>query len=89
MGCSTVTQENEENKIEEKIAVRDEIVQLVTKNPFYNVHIKDFRKFMKQFKAVPSSEVSEPDEDEPQITKEYIMQNGDVVIFKIGQNKQK
>ena len=74
MGCSTVTQENEENKIEEKIAVRDEIVQLVTKNPFYNVHIKDFRKFMKQFKAVPSSEVSEPDEDEPQITKEYIME---------------
>ena len=35
---------------------------MVTKNPFYNVHVKDFRNFMKDIKKVKEN-----------ITKDYIM----------------
>jgi hypothetical protein len=70
MGCQTITQESDEKRLK----LRDEIVRLVTENPFYNVNIKDFRKFMKQFKGKEISVESEMNEDEPKITKEYIME---------------
>ena len=38
------------------------------------MNIKDFRKFMKQFKGKEISVESEMNEDEPKITKEYIME---------------
>jgi len=62
MGCSSMTKVDETPKYNFKNEIRDEIVQMVFRNPFYNVHVKDFRKFMKNIK------------EEENITKDYIMQ---------------
>jgi len=55
-------QEDEQETKQLKTELRDEIVQMVTKNPFYNVHVKDFRNFMKDIKK-----------EKENITKDYIM----------------
>ena len=57
-----MTKVDETPKYNFKNEIRDEIVQMVFRNPFYNMHVKDFRKFMKNIK------------EEENITKEYIMQ---------------
>lgn len=57
-----MTKVDETPKYNFKNEIRDEIVQMVFRNPFYNVHVKDFRKFMKNIK------------EEENITKDYIMQ---------------
>ena len=55
-------QEDEQETKQLKTELRDEIVQRVTKNPFYNVHVKDFRNFMKDIKK-----------EKENITKDYII----------------
>ena len=62
MGCSSMTKVDETPKYNFKNEIRDEIVQMVFRNPFYNVHVKDFRKFMKNIK------------EEEKITKDFIME---------------
>ena len=57
-----MTKVDETPKYNFKNEIRDEIVQMVFRNPFYNVYVKDFRKFMKNIK------------EEENITKDYIMQ---------------
>ena len=38
MGCSSMTKVDETPKYNFKNEIRDEIVQMVFRNPFYNVH---------------------------------------------------
>ena len=57
-----MTKVDETPKYNFKNEIRDEIVQMVFRNPFYNVHVKDFRKFMKNIK------------EEEKITKDFIME---------------
>ena len=57
-----MTKVDETPKYNFKNEIRDEIVQMVFRNPFYNVHVKDFRKFMKNIK------------EEEIITKDFIME---------------
>ena len=74
MGCSSTLMKDERHKVQLKIDIRDEIIQTIFKNPFYNVHVKDFRKFMKNIQK----------KNELNITKDYIM---DLIIEKYIQNK--
>ena len=70
MGCIDDSFENElklkskEKRKHLKIELRDEIIQFIISNPFYEVHVKEFRKFLKSLKT---------EKEENKITKDYIM----------------
>ena len=72
MGCSSVTKEDEQQKDELRINLRDEIVQMVIKNPFYKGHVKDFRKFMKNIKKENTKLINEKDYILEKMIEKYI-----------------
>ena len=73
MGCFSdkfeeeIKEKSKKVKIELINELRHEIIQYIFKNPFYKVQVKDFRKFMKNFKS--------DNDNNLKITKDYILDN--------------
>jgi hypothetical protein len=73
MGCFSdkfeeeIKEKSKRVKIELINELRHEIIQYIFKNPFYKVQVKDFRKFMKNFKS--------DNDNNLKITKDYILDN--------------
>ena len=73
MGCLSDNLEEEIREKSKKVKIelinelRHEIIQYIFKNPFYHVQVKDFRKFIKNFKS--------DNDNNLKITKDYILDN--------------
>ena len=73
MGCIDDSFERElklkskKKKEQLKTELRDEIIQFIISNPFYEVHVKEFRKFLKSLK-------NEEEEEDKINTTDYILE---------------
>ena len=82
MGCSANSIKDEKDKDKLRIDIRDEIIQIIFKNPFYSINIKEFLKFMKKIKKEKEELNITKDYIMDLIIKEYIKDNNNIYIFK-------
>ena len=78
MGCTSIQDENNSEKIILLKKLKETILHLIKSNPFYNISIKDFNKFMTSQKKYSFENISK------NITDTYFKE--DDIIYSIFKN---
>ena len=83
MGCTSNPEEDRIKKHQMLIELRDTIINLISNNPFYNINIKDYRKFMHNLKSEIEGDLTKEDILDKTIEKYFNNRsNMDIYIYK-------
>ena len=83
MGCTSNPEEDRIKKHQMLTELRDTIINLISNNPFYNINIKDYRKFMHNLKSEIEGDLTKEDILDKIIEKYFNNRsNMDIYIYK-------